>query len=304
MRDAYKAAAQISISGLFEEQETKSVDALVGSLRERLSKSRLLLENAGQLASEGFSQTFIEQVVGAGVETGNQLASAILTSTPEVKGELKSLFIALERESASGMDSLANQIFQDQGLATDELKQLFARTQVELSDAMIQEQKQLQDALNDANSTFLETVREIKDSLKEQIEDMDGQFGGLGSTIDEFIGKLDELILKYEQLGAASTAVEDIAPPTISFQPDMPSGGISFMPISPDVSTGAMPGPGGNMFPTMPISNVGLGGTTIINITAKTDTTQSPAMVGKAIAKEVNKYTGGGGTLRTVQVGS
>ena len=76
------------------------------------------------------------------------------------------------------------------------------------------------------------------------------------------------------------------------------------MPISPDVSTGAMPGPGGNMFPTMPISNVGLGGTTIINITAKTDTTQSPAMVGKAIAKEVNKYTGGGGTLRTVQVGS
>jgi hypothetical protein len=40
----------------------------------------------------------------------------------------------------------------------------------------------------------------------------------------------------------------------------------------------------------------------VININVKTDATQSDAMVGKAIAKEVNKFTGGGGGIKVVAI--
>jgi hypothetical protein len=38
----------------------------------------------------------------------------------------------------------------------------------------------------------------------------------------------------------------------------------------------------------------------VININVKTDATQSTAMVGKVIAKEVNKFTGGGGGIKVI----
>jgi hypothetical protein len=51
-----------------------------------------------------------------------------------------------------------------------------------------------------------------------------------------------------------------------------------------------------------PVANRPSSTAPVININVKTDTSQSNAMVGKAIAKEVNKYTGGGGGLRGVKV--
>ena len=39
-----------------------------------------------------------------------------------------------------------------------------------------------------------------------------------------------------------------------------------------------------------------------INVNVKTDTTQSPAMVGSTIAKTIGKYTGSGGGIKGIKV--
>jgi hypothetical protein len=98
------------------------------------------------------------------------------------------------------------------------------------------------------------------------------------------MGKLDGLIAKYGELNRASNV--SIAP----LPAPAPSGGgapvINFQPMptsTPRPTTAPAPAP-------------------VINVNVKTDTTQSNAMVGKAVAKEINKYTGGGGGLRGVKV--
>lgn len=282
LRSAFSSAVATNIASLFEQDENKSVEGLVKSLSSKLAASRQLLANSAQLASEGFSQTFIEQIVSAGTETGNELASAILESTPETRAELKNLFTEIEREASSGMDSLASQIYQDQGLATDELKALYENTQLELTQALLDQQTALDTALTSANEAFVESVKRVKETLQEQLDDMEGQFGGMERTITQFMGKLDDLIEKYGELNAASNMA--IAPlpapsgggaPAISFQP---------MPTSTPTSTAApAPAP-------------------VINVNVKTDSSQSNAMVGKAVATTINKYTGGGGGLRGVKV--
>jgi hypothetical protein len=281
LRNAFRTAVETNIAGLFDQQEDKSVEGLVRSLSDRLAGSRRLLENSAQLASQGFSQTFIEQVVGAGVETGNELASAILNSTPEAQAELRSLFSAIEQTASNGMDSLAAEIYDKQGLATQELKDLYTTTQMEQVEALLEQQKILDASLIDANITFIESVTRVRDAVKEQIADMKNELGGMGNVIDQFIGKLDDLIAKARQVSNAPSI--DILPaptptstaPTISFQP---------------VPT------------TKPTTTATAAPQTVVNVNVKTDATQSPAMVGKAVAQTVNKFTGGGGGLRGVSV--
>jgi len=283
LRDAYKSAVQVNLATLFDQDEDKSVTGLVRSLSDKLTASRSLLANSAQLASAGFSQTFIEQIVSAGTETGNELASAILTSTPEVQSELKSLFGAIEIESNQGMDVLAKSIYEKQGLATEALKDLYVQTGIEQIEAMLEQQATLDNALMSANDTFVETVQEIRNTIKEQVADMEGQFGGLGSTIDQFIGKLDSLIAKYKELDAVSLGTNITTLPT-------PGGGAS----SPIIDFLPMPSGTPSYTPA----------TTIINqvFNTRTDVTQSPAMVAQVIGKTVSKYTGSGGGLKGIKV--
>lgn len=277
LRSAYKSAVETNLASLFERDEEKSVTGLVQSLSDKLTASRTLLSNSAQLASAGFSQTFIEQIVSAGVETGNELASAILTSTPEVQSELQSLFQALEIESSQGMDALAEQIYEKQGLATTALRELYENTQTELADALIQQQVELDEALVTANERFIESVTTIKTTLAEQLAEMEDGFGGMEKTIDQFIGKLDQLIAKYGKLRAAQQMKITTMPEPVSTGPS-----ISFQPVPTTPSTQ----------PSAPV----------INVNVKTDSTQSTAMVGASIAKTIGKYTGGGGGIKGIKV--
>lgn len=283
LRDAYKSAVEVNLATLFTQDENKSVAGLVASLSDKLKASRSLLSNSAELASAGFSQTFIEQIVSAGVDTGNELASAILTSTPEVQNELKSLFSAIEMESNQGMDALAESIYDKQGLATEELKALYAQTGIEQIEAMLAQQATLDEALTNANTTFVEAVQEIRDAIAEQVADMEGEFGGLGKTIDQFIGKLDELIAKAKELDGLSLGTNITTFPT-------PGGGTG----SAIVDYHGMPTvtPTTTTAPTV-INN---------NFNIKTDTTESSAMVAQAVGKTVSKYTGSGGGLKGIKV--
>jgi hypothetical protein len=299
LRDAYASAVRTNVADLFGTDAVgKSIDKLIANLRDRLTASRTLVSNAASLASSGFSQTFIEQIVGAGLETGNELAKAILTATPETQRELQSLFGALETESESGMDTLAKTIFDKTGLATTELKRLFEQTKTDLAEslkqaqidytasqdailisfneALAQAQKArdeafgnattaLNEALSTARDQYLETLEDIREAFNEQIAAMEGQLGGLGNTVKQLLAMMAQL--------ASGGA------PKISTLPSFPTGGttpvIQTLPLTPQK-------------PTVVNNNTFI---------VKQDVTQSPSMTGAAISKAINKYVGGGGGL-------
>ena len=315
LRDAFASAVRTDVAQLFGTDEVgKSVDGLVTALSDRLSASRALLSNAAQLASQGFSQTFIEQVVSSGLETGNELAKAILEATPETQGELQSLFKSLESTSETGMDSLAQTMFEKTGLATTELQRLFSQTQTDLvaslaqaetdyvisqtsilksfDDSMAAASKTRDEAFAEANSrlkeqldvaaqAYKDSVTEIKDAFLEQIGALENGLGGLKNVVDGFIAAMDRAISK-------ATGVVN-APST----PGAPT--ITTMPAPRPATSGPIIQPLPAPSSTRPATSA-----PIININVKTDATQSTAMVGKVIAKEVNKFTGGGGGIKVI----
>jgi hypothetical protein len=207
LTSAFQSAATISLTDLFTVEDTGSVENLVKGLTDKLQASRDLIANSGKLSAAGFSQTFIEQIVSAGTETGNELAAAILNSTPQTQIELQNLFSQIEVTANTGMDALAASIYEKQGLATQELKDLYATTQMELGEALLEQQTKLSEALTEANNLFLESVEQVKTNLEEDLAEMKGFFGGLGSTIDQFMSKLDALIAKAKQARTAAASV-------------------------------------------------------------------------------------------------
>jgi DNA-directed RNA polymerase subunit F len=285
LRDAYRAVVSVSISDLFGEKTTRkvkteitrliggirqtivketeetvggSVNDLVAGLTKKLSDSKQLLENASSLAAQGFSQTFIEQVVSAGVETGNELAGAILEATPETQEELKNLFSAVETQANNGMDVLAKSIYDKAGLATQELKDLYTATQQEQVDALLALQEELNKNLTEANNAFQKSVADLREKLKEDLEAIKGDLTSLMGEIDLLMAKLAEL------------AGLQVTGPSINVPPPV-------IPVVPDPNK------------TPPVTQ--------ITVIAKTDPTKSAAETGKQISKAINRYTLGGGGI-------
>ena len=288
LRDAYRNAVAVNISEIFgarttqkittevkkivgniqttitrETEETVggSVTDLVAGLKDKLEKSRQLLANSASLASAGFSQTFIEQVVGAGVETGNELAKAILEATPETQRELSDLFKAVETESETGMDALAKSIYEKAGLATTELKNLYNQTVIEQSEALKDLKDQLDKDLLETNQKFKDAVTKLKEQMLEDLAAIKTDISSLKDEIQALIDKMNELA------GITVTA------------PTIPQTAVPVVPVVPTTITPRT----GN----------------VVNVNVRTDPTRSPAEYGRHISKVINKYTGGGGGVRT-----
>jgi DNA-directed RNA polymerase subunit F len=336
LRTAFESVVRINLTDIFEVEETRSVANLVAGLTNRLSKSQALLERAGKLNAAGFSQTFIEQVVQAGTDTGNELASAILESTPQTQAELQRLFTALEATAETGMDSLAREIYDKQGLATRELKNLYATTQLELTEALKQLQLDFNQEVIDANLTLIEAVKKIREAFQDNIDSMKGDLGGLDKVVSDFLKKLGQVETKAEE------RIDNIAKPVTGAGGGGGGGAMTgvvmaassvtdatgiFIDAMSDVSRvieylnerinaankfaneAAIAGRTAEAMSAVTTRNQlrsqlgmlqGLGtaavGTTI-NINVKTDSTQSVAMVGKTLGNTITKYVSAGGQV-------
>lgn len=217
LRDAYRGAVETNIADVFKmDSVSGSITKMVQSLRDKLNASKNLLANSAKLASSGFSQTFIEQVVGAGTTTGNEMAQAILASTPETQAELQTLFRAIEVQAGTGMDALSQEIYDKTGLATDGLKALYAETQAQLveaiaaqealyaetqatimeefnvalveakiarDEALAQAQADLQSALTAAQTAFDEDLKKIQDAFKAKLKDMGADIKSMTAAV-------------------------------------------------------------------------------------------------------------------------
>lgn len=190
LRDAFRGVVQVNVADIFDSDEIAgSVKGLVYTLREKLLASRRLLENTAKLASAGFSQTFIEQVVSAGPEVGNELAQGILESTPEMQAELKSLYGAIESDAETGMDALAKTIFEKNGLATSELKALYAQTETDLVESLAAQRDIYDQAQVEIMARFNESVLEAEatrtNALAESQETLNAALAESKARFDE-----------------------------------------------------------------------------------------------------------------------
>jgi hypothetical protein len=248
LRNAYRSAVEINIAGIFDSNVVAgSIDETINVMRKKLTASRQLLANAAALAAAGFSQTFIEQVVGAGTEVGNELAEGILNATPEQQAEMRNLFNAIETEATTGMDALSQTIYDKNGLATQELKNLYANTQAELvialadqealyqktmtdimarfdeavlaaktarDEALKEAEETLQAALVEANEKFLDDLKNIRKAFRENIKAMKGQVASMSAEIS---GLMSQISSAQSAARAAQSAAAAIPPGRVPF---------------------------------------------------------------------------------------
>jgi hypothetical protein len=164
LRSAFAQATATDVGKMFSDlsQTGKaSADDLLNSLKTRLDSIKTLATNAATLSGLGFSQTFIEQVVAQGPDAGNAMADALKSATPETQKQLQDLFRQTEVVSANGMDTLAQQIYDKTGLATDAMKAQYDTA----SKNMVQAQNDLATALNDAASALNSSLMTIGDEF-------------------------------------------------------------------------------------------------------------------------------------------
>jgi hypothetical protein len=359
--DAFRSATELRLSDLFTSETTrelttqvkkltqnltvsvtketekvayKSVTDIINGLRDRLTASKNLLSNASRLAGLGFKQTFIEQVLETGTETGNALAGAILEASPETQSELKSLFGELEDVSETGAESLAKNIYDKFELATREMAKQSKDIQTELDLALEAENAILLQNLADAALAFQSQVSDIKTQFLLDIGEFDGAFAGLGNTIDALIAKFERLMgvgsgdIKAALTAPGSGSVVAGASVTegVSIKNLQNATGIIVDELSDVKGTAAYLQArinAANSFIKLASSNamqdasaaasianwtqqlVNLQGAaatgnvagTVVNINVRTDTTQSQAMVGKTIGNIVTKYVTTGGQV-------
>lgn len=149
LRDSFRKGTEFNVSDIFTglaEAGTQSADGLIAALKTRLTAAKDLAANAAKLQAQGFSQTFIEQVVAAGPEVGNQLSASILNARPETIAELKATYGDLEKLTNTGLDKVANAMNNGGQLATAELNQAYQQAKIDTQNMLTEQTKAYADA--------------------------------------------------------------------------------------------------------------------------------------------------------------
>jgi uncharacterized protein YukE len=146
-----------------------SIQAITSALAKQTEKATSLADKAGKLQALGFTQTFIEEVVAQGPDVGGALADTIISSNPESIKQLQAYWLALEKISAHGVDSIATKLNSGLTLATEELTQQLADVQTELTLALSDAFKEYSDALTEIRTKTAEQIKVIDDQITQLI---------------------------------------------------------------------------------------------------------------------------------------
>lgn len=199
LRDAYKSGTSFSVTELFKglaEAGKRTADDLLSVLKNKLVGAQQLAANASKLAGLGFSQTFIEQVVSAGPEVGNELADSILKATPETIQELQKTFVAMENQTNNGLNQLATAMNSGGRLATEELNKAYADAQAELTEFLAVQAEEYAARQAEINKDFNEQMAEaekIRDEVFAKAQsDLTEQLGEIEKQYSETIAEIDK----------------------------------------------------------------------------------------------------------------
>ena len=195
LRDAFRSAAKVNIADMFSSDAiNKNIGGLLEGLRTKLTGSRQLIANASELASQGFSQTFIEQVVAAGAEVGNELAQGILNATPEQQREIRELFNVIETEAATGMDALAQTLYEKNGLATAELKKMYDQVLIDQAESLAEQKRIYDEAIAEIMVAFNQEIADAKEARDSALLDAEDALNeALLKANEDFLEGLDKI---------------------------------------------------------------------------------------------------------------
>jgi hypothetical protein len=157
LRDAFRKGTEFNPADIFKglvESGTANVGALLEAMKNKIAASKELAKNAALLQAKGFSQTFIEQVVSAGPEIGNQLSKSILDASPETVKELQDAYKDMESTTQHGVDTLAKSMSTFGNLATEELNNAYTQAQSDLKSALADQAKEYLTAQSEINTAF------------------------------------------------------------------------------------------------------------------------------------------------------
>jgi hypothetical protein len=190
------------------------------------------------------------QLVDAGVEAGGETAQALIDGGVATVNEVSALFAEIDSLGASLGEEVAASMY---------------GSGVDMSNGLIAGLQSQAEALKTAAETLA-----------------DGFATAFATRIDAAIA---DALAKLSSINAPTATGGSVSFIDTS---EMPTGGISFMPIDTGVSTGAMPAPMINTFPRMPLNQTGLAGglTMTINAGLGADGTQ----IGQKIVDEIIKY--------------
>jgi len=195
LRDAFKNVTQINAGEMFI-QASASITNFVAMLKDKLTASKRLAQDAANLAAAGYSQTFIEQIIAQGSEVGDQLTKQLLAATPEQAAQIQSLFSDVNSESLHAVDDVAKKITEQQGLATEELRDAYLKAQTELTTALQAENDAYATAMVDVQTKLTNAIQAQTDTLKKAMRTAEKEIGDSASRILKHLRSL---------IGAASS---------------------------------------------------------------------------------------------------
>jgi hypothetical protein len=189
LRNAFASKTGFSLTEAFG--EGTSGEDILAKLTEKLRVSTNLAEKAEFLAANGFTQPFIEQVMAAGPEIGNELADAILQANPETIEQFKKTFNQLEIVSNTGMDVLAASMNTGANLATSELRKAYNEVAIDL-----------QQSLNDIDRELTHNMSEQQTAFDKAMliatQTRDEKLASNYAALQETITKADKALLEAQ----------------------------------------------------------------------------------------------------------
>ena len=216
LRNVFKSASALDVGKMFadllkgEDPTKANAGTLVDRFKQQLAEIKTLSANATALSNQGFSQTFIEQVVAQGTDVGNKLAEEILKATPETVNQLQSLFTEIQDTSAHGVDLLATTMYEKLGLATEQLKENYAQVGVDLNTSLLQYAADFAEATTQVKADLVETLASLQKDLNKDLAEMQDSFhvamAEINKDIQSVISSINQLLALMAALGTVGGA--------------------------------------------------------------------------------------------------
>jgi hypothetical protein len=159
LRSAFASGTSFSLSEAFK---GKTSGGFLDQMKKELEAAKKLQQGAAYLAGEGYAQTFIEQVVKAGPEVGNQMIDELKKSSPEQQKEIRETFMDLEGIQNTGLDRLAKSMNNGANLATSELREAYDQVAIDLKNSLAEVDRELMASLAEANAEYARAMTEAK----------------------------------------------------------------------------------------------------------------------------------------------
>lgn len=194
LRDAWLKGTQFSLTDLFGNAK-ESGASLITTLKNQLTSVRNFQKAAGELAGQGYTQTFIEQIVAAGPKAGMEMINELKKLSPEQQTELHNMYMSLEDIQTMGMDSLANQMSTSSSFATAELVNMYEKTQQDITRALSEVDKNLKESIAEAKSDYEIALAEAAKLRDDKLAEADA---ALLKAIKDAKAEFDEALAEAE----------------------------------------------------------------------------------------------------------